>query len=104
MKDAHYYRELLYKSELKNHEIREIKKNQKSWFLKFETQQNLLIKLLKVIIFMQILNFINYYQVKEIVSYFNYNDYSGSLFYLWESYRKQLQSVFNTNEYWKNFM
>jgi hypothetical protein len=114
MKDSQYYRNLLLKNEYKLSNIarnlQELRRSQNSIRYLATNQKEVYIKmvlLLQILIFGQ--NLLMMYQnnvnsVKEFVSFITKYDYSSTMFYMWEDYRKQVPTVLRVFKIWENFM
>jgi hypothetical protein len=118
MKDPRYYRELLYKSEIRqaalNREIKNLQTNQQTNrqnIHNLKTMQKNLFTLTKIIIFLQIftifqlnIDFNTLNNIKDFVITFDYNDYTNSMLYMWEDYWKQVYPIFESIKKWEIFV
>jgi len=104
-KDARYYRNLIYKNEFRqaglSREIKQVQFNRISLEMKINQIQETNKTIYKILYFNLFVNMcMMFYTLKDLNVELNYHDYSSTLFHVWEGYRKQMDTVFESFTRW----
>ena len=112
-KDARYFRNLLYKNEFRQSLFANELKAMKSVQNRLETTTTQLHDkiiqmdktLYKVYIILLLQTLINVsiciYYIKDLEMSFEYHDYSSKVFHVWENYREQIRSLYESFKIWQ---
>tara|TARA_B110000977_G_C11091322_1_gene497071 strand:+ start:13254 stop:13604 length:351 start_codon:yes stop_codon:yes gene_type:complete len=102
MKDALYYRNLLFRTEYRNSAIMKQINDIKQTIKHQENTKKLLLKnnnLMKILIVFQLATLLQY-SIKNFDFTNTYNDYASALLHLWEGHREQVQPFFESFTKW----
>ena len=112
-KDARYFRKLLYKNEFRqsilSNDLKSMKHVQNKLEISTNQLNNKVIEVNKtlynvysILLFQTLINVcICIYYIKDLKIRFDYHDYTSKMFHVWESYREQIRSLYESFESWQ---
>ena len=102
-KDARYYRNLLYKTELRHSiltkDLRKLKNEQVLLSLRNQKQITQLQNTQKMLMLLFF-----FYAIKDLIIMYKYHDYTSTLLYLRENYWEYVRPLFESYSKWQNGM